>query len=403
VTGGVGVANAVRAFLDSKRNVIATFKCLGAPGGFVTLVYLIQILAIAAVGIVAGLLLASAMPWLAAWGLSGVVPLPASQGLYPGALALATVFALVTTLAFAILPLGRARDIPATDLFRDQSLQWREPAAPAYLIAAVMLIAILAALAIETSFSRNLAALFLGGIAFSFAVLRVVSFAVQMIARRAPRVRSTSLRLAIGNIHRPGALTPSVVLSLGLGLTLLVALALIDGNLRRQISGNLPEHAPNFFFVDIQNDVIRDFSDLVTEDAGAGAVLQRVPMLRGRIVELNGQDVAAMELPPEGGWVLRGDRGITYSVDVPENSTLVDGEWWPADYAGEPLVSFSAEEAGEVGIGIGDTVTSTCSAATSPPASPICARCSGNPWQSTSSWCSRPIPLPARRMHGSPR
>ena len=357
VTGGVGVANAVRAFLDSKRNVIATFKCLGAPGGFVTLVYLIQILAIAIIGIVAGLLLASAMPWLAAWGLSGVVPLPESQGFYPGALALATIFALVTTLAFAILPLGRARDIPATDLFRDQSFDGETRPRPAYLAAALILIAILAALAIETSFSRNLAALFLGGIAFSFAVLRAVSLFVQWIARRAPRVRSTSLRLAIGNIHRPGALTPSVVLSLGLGLTLLVALALIDGNLRNQISGNLPEQAPNFFFVDIQNDVIGDFSDLVTQEAGPSAELQRVPMLRGRIVELNGQDIATMDLPPEGGWVLRGDRGITYSVEVPENSTLVEGEWWPVDYSGEPLVSFSAEEAGEIGLGIGDTVT----------------------------------------------
>jgi putative ABC transport system permease protein len=165
------------------------------------------------------------------------------------------------------------------------------------------------------------------------------------------------LRLAIGNIHRPGALTPSVVLSLGLGLTLLVSLALIDGNLRQQISGNLPERAPNFFFVDIQNDIISDFSDLVTETAGPDGVLQRVPMLRGRIVQIKGQDVATMDLPPEGAWVLRGDRGITYSQDVPENSTLTEGEWWPENYTGEPLVSFSAEEAKEIGLEIGDTVT----------------------------------------------
>ncbi len=357
VTGGVGVANAVRAFLDSKRNVIATFKCLGAPGGFVTLVYLIQILAIAGVGIAMGLVLASLMPWVAAWALADFVPLPASQGLYPGALALATAFAVITTLAFAILPLGRARDIPATALFREQTFDGETNPRPAYLAAAILLIALLAWLAVETSFSRNIAMTFLAGIAFSFGVLRAVSIGVQALAKRAPRVHSTSLRLAIGNIHRPGALTPSVVLSLGLGLTLLVSLALIDGNLRRQISGNLPERAPNFFFVDIQNDIISDFSTLLTDEAGSEAVLQRVPMLRGRIVELNGQDVATMELPPEGGWVLRGDRGITYSPVLPENSTLAKGDWWPEDYAGEPLVSFSAEEAGEIGVGIGDTVT----------------------------------------------
>lgn len=357
VTGGVGVANAVRAYLDGKRSVIATFKCLGAPGGFVTMVYLIQILAIAGLGIVAGLVLASLMPWIAAWALSGFIPLPTTQGLYPAALVLATVFAILTTLAFAILPLGRARDIAATDLFRDQGFGGDQPPRLAYLAVAIVLIALLAALAIGTSHDRRIAAVFLAGIAFSFAVLRAVSILVQGLAKRAPRVSSTSLRLAIGNIHRPGALTPSVVLSLGLGLTLLVSLALIDGNLRRQIAGNLPEYAPNFFFVDVQNDVIEDFTKLLTDEAGETGRLQRAPMLRGRIVQLNGQDVATMELPPEGAWVLRGDRGVTYSQDVPANSTLVEGEWWPNDHAGEPLVSFSAEEAGELGLKIGDTLT----------------------------------------------
>src|SRR5690606_37830909 len=158
---------------------------------------------------------------------------------------------------------------------------------------------------------------------------------------RSPRVRSVALRLAIGNIHRTGALTPSVVLSLGLGLTLLVTLALIDGNLRRQIAGTLPERAPNFFFVDIQSGEVDDFSSFATAEA-PGAKLVRVPMLRGRIVQLNGVDVQSIQIPPEGAWVLRGDRGITYAARVPESSTLAEGEWWPEDYSGEPLVSFSA-------------------------------------------------------------
>ncbi|TCD13915.1 ABC transporter permease [Oricola cellulosilytica] len=357
VTGGVGVANAVRAFLDSKRNVIATFKCLGAPGWFVTAVYLMQILAIALVGIAIGLVLASITPWIAVWALSDIIPLPADRGFYPAALGLATIFALVTTLAFAMLPLGRARDIPATALFREDGLQTDTRPRITYLLVSIVLIGLLAWLAVATSFDRKIAIIFLAGVAFSFAVLRAVSFGVQMIARRAPRVRSTSLRLAIGNIHRPGALTPSVVLSLGLGLTLLVSIALIDGNLRRQIEGNLPERAPNFFFVDIQNGVIDGFTRLITSNAGENGALNRVPMLRGRIVEVNGQDVSQIELPPEAAWVLRGDRGITYATEVPENSTLVEGAWWPEDYAGDPLVSFSAEEARELGLAIGDTIT----------------------------------------------
>src|SRR5690606_14486005 len=164
------------------------------------------------------------------------------------------------------------------------------------------------------------------------------------------------LRLALGNIHRPGALTPSVVLSLGLGLTLLATLALIDGDLRRQITRNMPSIAPNFFFVDIQNTEIDAFADLLAAEAPGGKLI-RVPMLRGRVVALNQTPVADMVIPPAAAWVLRGDRGLTYARKVPENSTLSAGEWWDPDHDGPPLVSFAAEEARELGLSIDDTVT----------------------------------------------
>jgi putative ABC transport system permease protein len=358
VTGGVGVANAVRAFLDSKRDVIATFKCLGAPGRLVTLIYLFQILMVGAVGIAIGLVLAAIAPIAAAAALSGIVPLPAGDaGLYPGALMLAVVFAVLTIFVFALVPLGRARDIPASNLFRNQTMAERGLPRTAYVVGAGLAALLLTGLAVWFSEERTLAAGFLAGVAAAFIVLRLVSYGIQRLARRIRNVPGTALRMAVGNIHRPGALTPSVVLALGLGLTLLVALALIDTNLRQQIAGNLPERAPNFFFVDIQSDVVDDFATLVETEAGDAGKLVRVPMLRGRIVELNGQNVAEMELPPEGAWVLRGDRGITYAQNVPENSSLSAGEWWAPDHAGEPLVSFSAEEAGELGLSIGDTVT----------------------------------------------
>lgn len=357
VTGGVGVANAVRAFLDSKRNVIATFKCLGAPGDLVTLVYLIQIMIIAAIGIAFGLVLATIAPFAAKAALSGIIPIPTGSGFYPAALAVAVLFAVLTVIVFAILPLGRARDIPASSLFRDDQIAGITVPRWPYVAVALVSAVALGTFAVLFSGDRQIALVFLGGVIFAFIVLRFVSTGLQALARRVKNVRGTALRLAVGNIHRPGALTPSVVMALGLGLTLLVSLALIDSNLRRQIAGNLPEQAPNFFFVDIQNDVVEGFATLVEDQAGQDGKLIRVPMLRGRIIELNGQDVATMELPAEGAWVLRGDRGITYARNVPENSTLVEGTWWDAQYAGEPLVSFAAEEAGEIGVGIGDTIT----------------------------------------------
>jgi putative ABC transport system permease protein len=356
IVGGVGVANAVAAYLDGKRGVIATFKSLGASGGFVFLVYLIQILVIAAFGIAAGLVIAAAMPFAATSALATIIPVPAQVGFYPSALALAAVFGVMVTLAFAVLPLGRARDVPATALFREMGLGGRGLPRWTYIAASLAIAVGLAGLSIWFAHDRRIAAIFVGATVFAFILLRIVGQGVQWLASKAPRVRSTALRLAVGNIHRPGALTVSVVLSLGLGLTLLVTLALIDGDLRRQISGNLPERAPNFFFVDIQAADVDAFSNLVTAQAPQGD-LMRVPMLRGRIMELNGVDVQKVSVPPEGAWVLRGDRGLTYSATIPENATVSEGEWWPADYSGEPLVSFSAQEAGEIGLKIGDTVT----------------------------------------------
>ena len=216
--------------------------------------------------------------------------------------------------------------------------------------------AALVALAVLQAADQRIALTFIGGIAVSFLLLRIVAYGIQRIAKAMPRVSSTPLRLAIGNIHRPGALTPSVVLSLGLGLALLVALGTIDSNLRSQISSNIPKEAPDFFFVDIQAAEFDAFKQEVAIAAPEGT-LQTTPMLRGRIVSIN--DVPASEIKPkEGGeWVLRGDRGITYAEQLPPNATLQDGEWWAADYSGENLVSFAAEEAGEVGVAVGDTLT----------------------------------------------
>ncbi|RWC04697.1 MAG: ABC transporter permease [Mesorhizobium sp.] len=353
VVGGVGVANAVRAYLDGKRGVIATFKSLGASGGFVFVVYLVQILMIAVLGITLGVVLGALIPFAASAALQSIIPVPAEGGFYPGALGMAALFGLLVTLAFALLPLGRARDVPATALFREMGFEGRGFPRPLYTAAALGIALLLAALAILFSGDRYIASIFVGATIFAFLVLRLVGALVQWAAKRSPRVGSTVLRLAIGNIHRPGALTPSVVLSLGLGLTLLVTLALIDGNLRRQISGSLPERAPNFFFVDIQSSDVDAFSELV----GREAPLVKVPMLRGRVMALNGVDVDKVKVPAEGAWVLRGDRGLTYEARIPANATLTEGTWWPDNYAGEPLVSFSAEEGKEIGLKLGDTVT----------------------------------------------
>ncbi|MDD9911245.1 MAG: ABC transporter permease [Ahrensia sp.] len=356
IVGGVGVANATRAFLDTKRHVIASFKSLGAPAGFVFAVYLTQIMLLALIGVIIGLMIGGALPVVAKAALAGVLPMGSASAFQPAAFLSAIAYGLLTALAFALWPLGQARDIPATALFRNASRENAQWPRAVFVALTALVVAALIALAVWQAADKRVALTFVGGIAFSFLLLRVVSNAIQAAARRVPQLKSAPLRLAVGNIHRPGALTPSVVLSLGLGLALLVALALIDGNLRNQISANIPEKAPDFFFVDIQDSEYDAFRETLNEVAPQGSV-QTTPMLRGRIVSIN--DVPAAEIKPaEGGeWVLRGDRGITYSATKPENATISEGEWWAADHSGENLISFAAEEAREVGVAIGDKIT----------------------------------------------
>jgi putative ABC transport system permease protein len=161
--------------------------------------------------------------------------------------------------------------------------------------------------------------------------------------------------MAIANIHRPGALTPTIVLSLGLGLALLVTVIEIDGNLRQQFTAALPAKAPSFYFLDIPSNDSERF-DTFVQKLAPDAKLEEVPMLRGRIVSANGIAAENLKPKPDSAWVLQSDRGLTYTGDVPKGSKVVEGQWWGPDYDGPPLVSFDKKLADGLGLRIGDTV-----------------------------------------------
>ncbi len=354
MTGGVGIANAVQAFVTSRQSTIASYKCLGAPGWLVVGIYLLQIVSLALVGILLGLALAALTPLLLALALPDNLPLSSAM-VYPLELGKAALFGLLAALLFSIRPLLRARAIPATALFRDQIAPVRYQASWLDWGFLVGFAALLVALVLATAEVVMVATAFLVGMGLVFILLRGVAFVIMKAARNMPRMRHVIPRLALANLHRPGALTPSVSLSLGLGLSLLVTLVLIDLNLQQQLTGNLQEKAPNFFFVNIQNDQVDAFEARL-DMLAPGSERARVPMLRGRIVSLKGIDAADYNPPEEARWILRGDRGITYSSTMPENSVLVEGEWWAEDYQGTPLVSFDEESAIELGLEIGDKI-----------------------------------------------
>ncbi|HEX2215998.1 MAG TPA: FtsX-like permease family protein [Xanthobacteraceae bacterium] len=356
LVGGVGVANAVKGYIDRKHDVIATLKALGASGGSVVTLYLIQVLLLASVGVALGLAAGAALPFAIAQSFGAVMPLPIAPSLHWGELALAAAYGLLTALAFALWPLGRAHDVPVSGLFRDVVAPERRRPRPRYIAATAIVVAALAAFAVISSYDRRIAFIFIVAAAGVLIALRIIAGLLMSWAARLPRARSTAVRLAIANIHRPGALTPTVVLSLGLGLALLVTVTLIEGNLRRQFQAALPERAPAFYFIDIQQADIAPLAAAIAVHA-PGARLDQVPMLRGRIVAVNGRRAEEIEPSPQAAWALRGDRGITYASELPDGSRIVAGDWWPADYAGPPLVSLEKRIADGLGLGLGEPLT----------------------------------------------
>ena len=353
--GGVGVANAVASLIDRKRNDFATLKALGATGGLVFAITLTQIGGLALIGTAIGLALGAALPYAIVSLAGSFIPIPITTDIYPGELAVAAGYGLLVALAFTLWPLGRAHDVPVAALFRDTVDSDGRMPRKRYVAMTVAALGSLIVLAIAVAFNPRLALMFMAGAAGAFVILRLVAYGLMTLASRLPRPRHTGLRLALGNLHRPGALTPAVVLSLGLGLTLLAVIALVDSSFRRQIETALPERAPSFFFVDIANSEVPRFDAFIAANA-PGAILDRVPMLRGRFVRLGGRPVETIQARDEIRWALSGDRGITYAADVPKNSHVVEGEWWPADYAGPPLVSFDERMGSGFGLKLGDEV-----------------------------------------------
>ena len=356
LVGGVGVANAVKDHLDRKRNVIATLKSVGATGSQVFAIYLVQVIGLAGIGALPGLAIGAALPFGIAWGLGAVLPLPIAPALHPGVLALALLYGVLTAVAFALWPLGRAHDVPVSMLFRDEVANDARWPRRSYVVATVLVAGALATLAVALAHDPRTAAIFVAAAGAVLVALRLIAALLMQIARRLPHARSTVLRIAIANLYRPGALTTSVVLSLGLGLALLVTVIEIDGNLRAQFMAALPERAPAFFFLDIPAADAGRFDDAIHRHAPAAA-LERVPMLRGRIVAANGIAAEALKPAASAAWVLQSDRGITYSNQVPAGSRVVEGQWWKPDDQGPPLVSFEKRVAEGLGLKLGDTVT----------------------------------------------
>ncbi|MEP1588122.1 MAG: FtsX-like permease family protein [Tateyamaria sp.] len=353
--GGVGVSAAVRSYLADKTSVIATLRTLGAERSTIFQTYFIQIGLLSLLGIALGLALGALIPLALAPVIEARLPIPANFTIFPRPLFESAIYGLLTAFIFTLWPLARAEDVRAATLFRDALGSARLLPAPRYLVAIVIALIALIGLAGLFSGTWRLTLWTAGGIAFSLGLLALAATAIRWMSRyAAPRAKGRpALRWALGSISGTREGAASVVLSLGLGLSVLASVGQIDGNLRNAISTNLPDIAPSYFFVDIQKDQMPGYSERLDNDPAVSRV-DSAPMLRGVVTQING--IPAREVAGDH-WVVRGDRGLTYSEKPSENTKIVAGEWWPEGYTGPPQISFAAEEAAEMGIVLGDTLT----------------------------------------------
>ena len=355
VVGGIGVSAAVRAFVAKKTGNIAVLKTLGATPRQIFWIYTLQIIAYTVVAVILGVLLGAVAPFLARPFLPESLSAVAVISVYPAALLEAATYGALAAAIFSIWPLAQTEQIRPANLFRGGTPQsW--PAAR-YIMVLVILLGGALWGAVQFSGSIAMTMWLLGGISLALLFLALMAGLFQLILKRVVRGKSLqgrlSLRAAVSAIASGTERAGPVVMGIGLGLAVLAAVGQIDGNLRNSMTKSLPDKAPSFFFLDIQSSQLEEFNQRLSDNTEVDRV-ETAPMLRGLVTQINGKPAAEV-----GGdhWVLRGDRGISYAAEMPEKTSLTAGQWWPDDYSGPAQISFSAEAAEEIGIGLGDSLT----------------------------------------------
>jgi len=355
VIAGIGVSNGVTGYLSARRGSIATLKVLGASGRDIAGIYLLQLGVVAVAAILTGLAAGAAAPSAILSLIGDRLPVKPEFSLHPAPLLIAAAQGLLIAFIFTWLPLSRAGSTPPAAIWRAAI----EPSGPPsrrdlLVVGAAVLLSV--GLALGTADRPLYSASILAAAAGALLVLLGVGIGVKALARRLPRPTSPLLRLAISNLHRPGAQTPALVIAMGLSLTLFVLIAAIQTSLDAEIARSVPARAPAQFVLDVPSGGAETFRKVV-RDAAPGAQVDLVPALRGMITAYGDQKVRDLKVIPREAWVLRGERGVTYAADLPAGSRIMAGEWWPRDYAGPPLVSLDDEVAADLGLGVGDLLT----------------------------------------------
>ena len=353
---GIGVSGGVSAHLTRKTKTIAILKSNGAPRGLISSIYLWQVLFAALLALIIGLIAGAALQQ-AAMGLAApYLPFEWQPGLQPLALAVAGAFGLLTALLFAIWPLDRACSTPAQKLFKHQMKPQRDRHTWKAVAIMVLAAGLIGALVMTATAMPLFALIFGGGVALAVLAFLGLGKGVGWLAHRIHFKNRPVLRIAIANIGRPGAPTGSMIMALGLTLTLLVAILTLDRHAGAHLRETLPAQTPDLVFLNIAPEESDAFAETIAVLPGVQR-FETAPFLHGRLTAVKDTPVRDWGVPKDISWVVRGDRGLSWRAQPTDKGQIVTGEWWPKDYRGPLQASLDVKVAERLRVTVGDRIT----------------------------------------------
>ncbi|MGI8787001.1 MAG: ABC transporter permease [Pyrinomonadaceae bacterium] len=357
VLGGVGVWNVARVFVEQKRKSIAVLKCLGASGTRIITVYLLQILTLGFFGSLFGVVLAQITLWFASWRFGDALPKSMSYAVHFQVAWQGVLLGILISLLFSALPLLQVRTIKPNLLLRDETnekmrrLDWTK-----FTFGAVSLIGLLGVAAWQAG-SVKVGAIFLIGLGATSLFLYFAAVALTWILKKFKNFGSFAVAQAVNSLYRPGNQTRIILLAVGLGAFVVLAVQSLQANLVREFDFTRNQKLPSLFFIDIQKSQIDALKQIV--EARSGEAVQVVPTVRARIAAINGKpfDYENREVRQQQGQIGR-EFAITYRRELDENETIIAGDWWKGESdSNEAEVSVEEDMAKRLNVEAGDWIT----------------------------------------------
>ncbi len=356
VLGGVGVWNVARVFVEQKRKSVAILKCLGASGTTIIFAYVVQIAVLGLLGSAFGVLLAQLGLLAAKSGFNEALPAEMSYSVDLNTAFQGIFLGIIISLLFSTLPLLQVRNIKPNLLLRDDNNDRLRTLDPVKWIFGVFCLAGLLGLAVWQADSAMVGTIFLIGLAVTTSVLYFAAFLFTRFLRRLRQFGPFSIAQALNSLHRPGNQTKVILLAVGLGAFVVLAVQSLEANLVREFDFSRNQRLPSFFFFDIQQSQVKGFEKLVRDNLNEKAEI--IPTVRARISHVNG---AALQFDDKEVRRQQGQIGrefaVTYRQALDEGEELIKGSWWNEQKPDLPQVSVLDSMAETLKIKPGDSMT----------------------------------------------